>query len=297
MKKEITNTASDGLNLDLHPIVTPNSVLTDNLNGTFITYNGNEFSLQNDRGNTLKAELTAGFIPIAIKERNGVLYIVSVREIEDDDPNKKIWETEIGTYPGVNWDAKREEWHELDPDNYTPLKNLDDDIFRTTKLEYNTKTPLDIEIQDSYDGSVNLIISDKIHDPILINSGFSVDGSNYKLNNTKIKYSSDNFEIETKFIKTIPSFMNFEFDNVYKGGQLKGGNYTFYAYLGDSDGNKTDVAAESGIVSIYNGDVNEPKYISGTLADERTDKLVKLKLVNISRDPGQRGRHGHGIHL
>ena len=37
--------------MDLHPLSTPNNVLTDCLNGTFITYNGNEFSLQNDQGN------------------------------------------------------------------------------------------------------------------------------------------------------------------------------------------------------------------------------------------------------
>ena len=102
MKQTTQNTFSDGMNLDLHPIVTPNSVLTDNLNGTFITYNGNEFCLQNDRGNTLKATLTEGFVPIGIKEHNGVLYIVS--------HNKNTSESEIGTYPGVDWSATKERW-------------------------------------------------------------------------------------------------------------------------------------------------------------------------------------------
>lgn len=95
MKQTAQNTFSDGLNLDLHPIVTPNSVLTDNLNGTFITYNGNEFCLQNDRGNTIKTTLSKGFVPIGIKEHNGILYIVSC------DPSGY---GEIGTYPGVDWD-------------------------------------------------------------------------------------------------------------------------------------------------------------------------------------------------
>lgn len=81
MKQTATNEFKDGLNLDLHPIVTPNTVLTDNLNGTFITYNGNEFCLQNDRGNKSVASLTPGYTPIGIKEHNGVLYIVSVRKI------------------------------------------------------------------------------------------------------------------------------------------------------------------------------------------------------------------------
>ena len=89
MKQTTTNSFSDGLNLDLHPIVTPKTVLTDNINGTFITYNGNEFCLQNDRGNKKVASLTDGYTPIGIKEYNGILYIVSV--------NKNL--TEIGTYP------------------------------------------------------------------------------------------------------------------------------------------------------------------------------------------------------
>ena len=79
MKKESINQFNSGMNLDLHPIVTPNSVLTDNLNGTFITYNGNEFCLQNDKGNFEVAKLSQGYTPIGAKEYNGIIYIVSVK--------------------------------------------------------------------------------------------------------------------------------------------------------------------------------------------------------------------------
>lgn len=41
-KQEATNGFSKGLNMDLNPISTPNEILTDCLNGTIITYNGNE---------------------------------------------------------------------------------------------------------------------------------------------------------------------------------------------------------------------------------------------------------------
>lgn len=57
MKKEAANTFADGLNMDLSPLVTPNTVLTDNINGTFITFNGDELSLQNDSGNTYVSAL------------------------------------------------------------------------------------------------------------------------------------------------------------------------------------------------------------------------------------------------
>jgi hypothetical protein len=87
------NTFTDGLNTDLHPLTTPNTILTDCINGTIITYNGNEYILQNDMGNyQLKnAVLTPNYIPIGIKEYAGIIYIVSYNPID------KL--TEIGSYP------------------------------------------------------------------------------------------------------------------------------------------------------------------------------------------------------
>ena len=93
LRQTQVNTFGDGLNMDLHPLSTPNTILTDCVNGTMITYNDNEFILQNDRGNTRidGAQLTEGFIPVAMTEYNGILYIVSY--------NPKDKKTEIGTYP------------------------------------------------------------------------------------------------------------------------------------------------------------------------------------------------------
>ena len=50
--KEATNTFSGGMIKDLNPLTTPNSVLTDCINGTIVTYNGDEMALQNEAGNT-----------------------------------------------------------------------------------------------------------------------------------------------------------------------------------------------------------------------------------------------------
>ena len=93
MRQTQTNTFSDGLNMDLHPLTTPNTILTDCVNGTMITYNDNEFVLQNERGNTRinNAALTSGFIPVAMKEHGGIIYIVSY--------NPQTKENEIGTFP------------------------------------------------------------------------------------------------------------------------------------------------------------------------------------------------------
>jgi hypothetical protein len=87
MKKETVNIFNKGLNYDLNPMTTPNDVLTDCLNGTFVTFNGDELILQNDAGNTkiLNPEtneyvsLSPGFHPIGVKEKGGILYIVSAK--------------------------------------------------------------------------------------------------------------------------------------------------------------------------------------------------------------------------
>ena len=79
MKQETTNFFNQGLLMDINPITTPNNVLTNCLNGTYITFNGNDVILQNDMGNgkVERAKLPAGYIPLGIKEYGGIIYVVS----------------------------------------------------------------------------------------------------------------------------------------------------------------------------------------------------------------------------
>ena len=79
MKSSQTNTFTGGMQKDLHPMVTPSNVLTDALNATIITMNGNESVLQNDMGNARieSAYLPSGYVPIGMKEHGGVIYIAA----------------------------------------------------------------------------------------------------------------------------------------------------------------------------------------------------------------------------
>lgn len=121
MNKEAVNTFQEGLNYDLNPITTPNNVLTDCVNGTFITFNGDELALQNDAGNTKilvpgteneYVQLSTDAFPLAIKEHGGVLYIVS-----------GVISEYINYLPWVTYPANRIIWYEI-PDPLDPNKNI-----------------------------------------------------------------------------------------------------------------------------------------------------------------------------
>lgn len=92
-RKEASNTFGEGLIKDLNPINTPDTALTDCINGTIITYNGNEHSLQNDMGNYgLKyCKLKQNYIPVGVKEYGDIIYIVSYNPLDEH--------VEIGSYP------------------------------------------------------------------------------------------------------------------------------------------------------------------------------------------------------
>ena len=111
MSKQIAkNTFTGGLQMDMNPLSSQNTVLTNALNATLVTIDGDEMILQNDMGN-LKATytengeefevtLTPGFIPIGIQTLNGVAYIVSF--------NPTTQEGEIGTFPSPQYNINSE---------------------------------------------------------------------------------------------------------------------------------------------------------------------------------------------
>lgn len=92
-KSAQVNSFTGGINTDLHPLLQPNNTLTDCVNGTLITYNGNENMLQNDMGNfaLTGAKLPTNYVPIGMKEHAGILYVVAYNPVE-----KRV---QLGSYP------------------------------------------------------------------------------------------------------------------------------------------------------------------------------------------------------
>lgn len=108
-KQESSNVFNEGLVMDLNPLTTPNNVLTNALNATLLTYNGNEFVLQNDLGNgrVETAKLPTGFVPLGVKEYGGIIYVASYNPITNEgqlgsfpSPERNLSQNELGKNVG-----------------------------------------------------------------------------------------------------------------------------------------------------------------------------------------------------
>ena len=322
------NVFSDGMVCDTNEYVAGQTKsLSNALNVTYLSTVGNQGVIQNDMGNIMiKDELTNkeniklpdGFQPIGMTENNGIIYIASIN---------KEGECQLGSFPSPNYkeykvqtidniDGSEQELKMVD--SYQPLRNCvkqdvngqeyfcyTDTIDKsnnincveiydcTTKLfNWDINHPVDIDVQPSYDGSVNLLINDNKNIPRLINTRFSVTSSgtakipNRMKNNAnlyKIETDQDKFDIDTSLIKRINKFPIIDYEGQVENGNLKVGNYVFYIKYCDYDKNATDWAAESGIISVFKGTDADPYTINGGIEDENSGKTIQLKINNFDR--------------
>lgn len=103
MKKESISTFNEGLVYDLNPITTPNNVLTDCVNGTFLTFNGDELALQNDAGNTT---ISVSYSGAELYDEEGDYEIDDIVYITEDGVNKyykNLTGTNDGTLNTTDW--------------------------------------------------------------------------------------------------------------------------------------------------------------------------------------------------
>lgn len=157
----------------------------------------------------------------------------------------------------------------------------------TPLLNFDLEHPVTMDIQPSYDGTVNVIFNDNKNVPRLINSRFSTTELNtYELvdrvgdNDTNI-YDQDSFNLDSSLYKRINSIPTVKFIGISSSGQLKVGNYNFYFKYSDADGNETDFVADSGVVAIFKGNDCDPFSIDGGISDENAFKSILFQLNNI----------------
>ena len=125
-RQEATNTFQEGMVMDFNPLTTPDNVVTNCLNGTLITFNGNEYVLQNDMGNgrVETAYLPEGYVPLGTAELGGIVYIVSYNPF-----NNKC---QIGSFPSPERNITSDELFE---DVNNPVTISDEDFIERCENE------------------------------------------------------------------------------------------------------------------------------------------------------------------
>ena len=158
----------------------------------------------------------------------------------------------------------------------------------TDKLNFDINHPVNIEVQPSYDGSVNLIINDDKNIPRLINSRFSVREKNtYEIvdrigeNDTNI-YNSKTFDKDTSL------YFQYEYNPIvgyqrFVKGNLQVGQYCFYFTYCDADDNESDYIAESGLIPVFMGSDRDPNSIDGGIKNQDSFKGIQLRLSNLDK--------------
>lgn len=290
------NTFEGGLILDSNIATTPKNVLSNALNATISTFNGNEQILQNDMGNvripyhldngeTSYACLTETFVPIGLKVFGNIMYIISY--------SKERGLGEVGCFPSPDWDAKKGKLIY----KYSPLKigitengSLYD--LRSEYFNFDLNHPVEVLAEDSYDGSVNLIFTDNKNNPKLINTGFqarengeyyiidrigddSVHTNRYRLDDKTL------FNLQTSLYRDSHKIPKIQFNGLQTGGQLKVGTYTIYVIACDKDGNESDIICESGVIPVFLGTDGDPFSVNGGSENQVSDKSIDLTITNI----------------
>ena len=158
----------------------------------------------------------------------------------------------------------------------------------TEQLNFDLKHPVDIEVQPSYDGSVNLILNDDKNIPRLINSRFSPREKNtYEIvdrigeNDTNI-YNSKTFDKDTSLYFQYESNPTITYLGFIKG-VLPVGQYCFYFTYCDADDNESDYIAETGLIPLFIGSDRDTDSIDGGIKNQLSNKGVRLRLNNIDK--------------
>ena len=233
---------------------------------------------------------------LAVNIKNGQILTKKTLEVEKISgqstitENKDVWVDNQGNK--VNEDSlivatlstKNQQNHKIEL--FAEAGSLVD--LDTDKLNFDLEHPVEIEVQPSYDGSVNLILNDDKNIPRLINSRFSVREKNtYEIvdrigeNDTNI-YNSKTFDKDTSL------YFQYEYNPTidYLGfirGILPVGSYCFYFTYCDSDNNESDYIAETGLIPVFIGSDGDPNSIDGGIKNQVTNKGIRFRLNNIDR--------------
>ena len=153
--EQATNQFTKGLQMDTHPMVQSNDTLTDCLNGTLITMNGNEVVLQNDMGNRRvdNAFLPPGYEPVGMKEYGGIIYVAAYNPVTNH--------SQVGSFPSPERKLSPADAIKLESEEF----NFDTKFYGSENIVHDDISGLNFLKNDSFliplTGDLNLHVGDK----------------------------------------------------------------------------------------------------------------------------------------
>jgi hypothetical protein len=272
------------LSMDVNEALTQNVKMLYNKNFRILTRAKDNWVLTNVKGNELAGNLTNNFIPVCVEVYDGIAYIISAEIIAGAPTGVG----EIGTYPSPDYGNS-----EQITSHYRPLNNLFNPStgsfghMRSSSFNFTLESAFSMELNEDYDGTINIVFNDGVNPMRIINSRFVRKGeSQYEIidrsgvKDTNLYYEKD-FETIINLVSRAARIMKVDLLGIRSGGLLQVGNYRYYFKLETEDGNKTDIAGESGLVSIFHGD--SPGTVRGGYVENNiaTNKMASFRLQNV----------------
>ena len=271
------NTFGEGLNMDVSDYLIRNSMMRNCKNMRLLDLDGTSYAVTTIRGTEHKFNLSTNFIPIASVEYGDVLYILSGTL---PITGNKFETFELGSFNSPIYPIGGEK----NPEEYAAFNNLDDGPFTGIIFwDIYLGDFVDMSVQPSYDGSVDIIITVENNPPRIINSKFDKEFNITERRegaNTN-DYTSGSVDTETRLILRSQKIMNIDFGAIENGGKLQAGNYVYVFRYMTADFNETDVVNQSGLCSVFEG-YETTKYT--TSVNQETTKRVRLALSNVDTD-------------
>jgi hypothetical protein len=282
------NRFNEGVSKDVSPLMQKESSALHLKNIQLFTRENQSWVATTLRGTKREFTLPVNRLVIASKTYGNVLYL-ALAEVLNGVPTGK---GELGSFPSP--DPSSNQMVPL----YAPFMNYGGDQntyplkngpFVSSLFNFPVNKNVDMIIQPSYDGSVNMILTDGVNPMRIINSGFStVNGSTYEIvvrdaGNEENKYNALDFENRMNLNLYTRTIAKVNFLGVFSGGQVKGGNYRYYFKYSTADGNETFFFGQSGLVQVFHG--YAPSSIRGAKGDgEDTDKQVRFHLTRLDEN-------------
>ena len=292
-----TNSFEGGIVTDLHNLTSASNTVVDSLNMELVTVGDDQYIYQNIRGNKLEVEFPFytyegkqyRFSPQGLKVHNNIAYIL----VGAFKPDGTFLAGAVGTYPSPDWAVL----NSGDSTTHTRLENKfrflhnykkPGDVaykspFISTLFEFERNRHIDIDIQGDFDSSVNILFTDSLNNPSIINSRFKrvdfnelvqlADRTGTNDSNTYSDSDWDRITLiqNTNFPVEIVDDNGDKGFTVAEGGYLRGGGYRYYFKYTTQEGNTTEILYESPLIPISNGGLGLDK-------SQLSDKLVRFTL-------------------